>query len=262
MEVLYIDNWLQEGLAQAKLIFKEDWKGKYNSISPTRFFIPVPSSQKVVCGILYPGKDKSGREFPFIIFSITGIRFFDPFYIMPAVLEQNLYALDEILRKEETIYSLNTALKNYKASFPSKDSVNQGYRQYLSTSQLNEFRSRTGLSNLQEVFKDLTFQDNSVICISFAADDSQFSYDAGFLIHILQNKINISYKQSSVFWRIKTDGQYQILIFPFKLTAQNFTDLLSPDYNNERFISIGFTTKDSGYPEESNLTLGDFLKTL
>ncbi len=260
-EILYVDNWLQESLVQAKLKFKNEWEEKYNSFPPTGFFIPVPSSRKAATGMLYPGKDKSGREFPFIIFSLIEAKMFDPLYLMPAVLEHNLSALDEILRREETIYALNNALKNHQAPLPAGDSVNKSFEQNLSASSANEFESRTGLSGLKEKLNDITYQENSVISISLITDDLHFSFDAGILIYILKNKIDLSYKHSSVFWNSKSDRQYQIFIFPFNLTALNFVDLISPEYDNERMISIDRSTMSSVYTEDSNLTLEDFLKT-
>jgi len=260
-EILYVDNWLQDGLAQAKLKFKNQWEEKYNSIPPTGFFIPVPSSRKTATGMLYPGKDKSGREFPFIIFSLIETKLFDPLYLMPAGLERNLSALDEILRREETLYALNNALKNHQAPLPEGDSVNKSFKQNLTTSSVNEFQSRTGLSSLKEKLNDITYQDNSVISISLITDDSHFGFDAGFLIYILQSRINLSYKHSSVFWNSKAGKQHQIFIFPFNLTALNFVDLLSPEYDNERMISIDCSSAGSVYTEDDNLTLEDFLKT-
>ncbi len=261
-EILYIDNWLQEGLAQVKAKFKAEWKDKYDSLPPTGFFLPVPSSDKIAAGMLYAGKDKSGREFPFIIFYIITGKLFDPFYLIPAELEHNLSGLDETLRKEESLNSLNNALKNYSISLPSKDSVHNSFRQYLSGSHINEFLIRTGFSSLEEIIRDSMYQDNSFIKITFITDESHFSYDAGFLICLLNKKLNLSYRHSSIFWNKNLDGLYQIIIFPFKLTTSNFIDLLSIDCKDDRVIHIKSSPGDYEYPETNNLTLGEFLKTL
>jgi len=259
-EILYIDKWLQEGLAQAKLKLKDEWKMKYSSIPPTNFFISIPSSQKTAAGILYPGNDKSGREFPFIIFLLTSGKLFDPFYLMPAELEKNLLSLDKILREEENISSLNNALKNNDFSLPPNETVIENFLQYLSISKINEFITRTGCGRLKENIKDIMIQNNSVIRILFTSGDEYFSYDAGFLIYILQKKINLSVKNSSVFWNNRNDGQYQIIIFPFNLTSLNFTDLLSFNINDERLIDLNFSAP--GQREESNLTLEEYIQTL
>jgi type VI secretion system ImpM family protein len=261
-EILYIDNWLQEGIAQAKTKFKAEWKVNYDSLPPTGFFLPVPSSGKITVGMLYAGKDKSGREFPFIIFSIVAGNQFEPYYLMPAEIESILSGLDEVLRKEENLNSLNTALKNFNMSLPPKDLVRNNFRQYLSVSRINEFITRTHLSSLEEIMRDRMYQDNSFVKITFVADEAHFSYDAGFLIYLLHKKLNLSYRHSSLFWNMDPSGSYQIIIFPFKLTAFNFIDILSIDCKDDRMIHIKSSPGDYEYPGEINLTLADFIKTL
>lgn len=261
-EILYIDNWLQEGLAKVKAKFKAEWKDKYDSLPPTGFFLPVPSSDKIAAGMMYAGKDKSGREFPFIMFSVITGKLFDPFFLMPVELEKNLSGLDEILREEENLNSLNNALKNYKISLPSKESVNDGFRQYLADSYLNEFLIRTGFSSPEEIIRDRMYPDNSFIRISFVTDESHFGYDAGVLIYILNKKLNLSWKHTSVFWSKNRDDNYQIIIFPLRLTAINFIDLLAIDCEDDRAILIKSSPGDYERPLENNLTLGEFLKTL
>ncbi|HEY6906473.1 MAG TPA: type VI secretion system-associated protein TagF, partial [Ignavibacteriaceae bacterium] len=81
-DILFIDSWLQEGLAQVKSKFKSEWKEKYDSLPPTGFFIPAPSSDKIMAGMMYAGKDKSGREFPFIIYSLISGKIFDSYYLV------------------------------------------------------------------------------------------------------------------------------------------------------------------------------------
>jgi type VI secretion system ImpM family protein len=244
--ILFIDNWIQEGLAQAKSKFKSEWKVKYDSLPPTGFFLPVPSSDKITAGMLYAGKDKSGREFPFIIYSLISGKIFDPFYLMPAEIEEILTELDKILRNEENLNSLNTALKNFTLSVPQKDMIYSSIEQYISGSRINEFITRTGFNNFEEISRDIEYRDNSFIKIIFNSDEPHFSNDAGLIIRLLSKKINLSFKHSSVFWNNNQGGIYQIIIFPSKLTAVNFIDLLSIDSKDGREIQIKSSLVETG----------------
>jgi type VI secretion system ImpM family protein len=252
-EIQFIDNWLQEGLSRAKLKFKSKWKLNYENLPPTFFYIPVPSSEKNVAGMLYAGRDKSGREFPFVIFSLFSGKVFNKFYLIPAELEQTLFTLDAILRKEEDIPSLNTALKNNITVIPSEDSISAGFNRYLLNTNINEFLARTGLDNSIFNLDNLTYTDSSFLRISFTSDKEHFCFDAGYLIGIYEKKINLAGEHSSVFWN-NNDDRFQMKIFPFKLTATGFIDLLSLDINDNRVINIKSSSEDPEAGEENKLS--------
>lgn len=244
-DILFIDSWLQEGLAQVKSKFKSEWKEKYDSLPPTGFFIPAPSSDKITAGMMYAGKDKSGREFPFIIYSLISGKIFDSYYLVPAQIEQLLEGLDNILRNEENLSSLNTALKNFAISIPPKDMINQGIEQYISGSHINEFIARTGFNSIEELSRGIDYRDNSFIKITFNTDEQHFSNDAGLIIYLLGKRINLSSRNSSIFWNANQNGVHQVIIFPYKLTAANFIDLLSIDSRDGREIHIKSTLVES-----------------
>jgi len=248
-EILFIDNWLQEGLAQAKIKFKTEWKGKYFNLQPTEFFLSVPSSEKVTAGMLYAGNDKSNREFPFIIFSILPGNIFNKFYLIPAALQQMLSVLDDLLRKEEDVSSLNNALKNYRIVLPPEDSLNQNFNEYLLNTKVNQFLIRTGLSHCIFNLHEITYSDSSLVSISLGSDENHFNFDAGFLIYLLNEKMNLSFRHSSVFWNRTGENKFRIIIFPFKLTSINFLDLLEFDSKDTRLINLN---SHSGEPSKGN----------
>ena len=237
-EILFIDNWLQEGLAHIKLKYKSSWKEKYESLMPTSFFIPVPASDKIVSGMLYSSKDKSGREFPFIIFSVIPSGQLNEFYILPVELDQMIKMLDFYLRREEQLVSLNNSLRNYKVNLADNESLKNGFQDYLSKTGLHEFLMRTKLNYSMLGITDIVQTDSSYIKILFTSDDSHFCLDAGFLIYLFSKKINLTGKQSSLFWTINNNEQSRLLIFPFKLLPVNFADLISVENEDNRSLEL------------------------
>lgn len=246
-EIFFVDNWLQTGLAYAKANYKSEWKEKYDNLRPTGFFLPVTSSNKVVTGMLYPGKDRSGREFPFLIFSLIPGSHFDKFHFIPAAIQPVLAVLDEMLRKENELNSLNNALKNYTIILPHKESLQQKFNEYLSDTSVIEFLKRTKLNYNALKTTDLIYTDSTFIRISFSSDTNYFGFDAGTLIYLLDKKITLTFRHSSIFWSRNDDEKFNITIFPLQVTAVNFVDLLSI-CNDNRILNL-FSEK---YSEENN----------
>jgi type VI secretion system ImpM family protein len=237
-EITFIDNWLQEGLSYTKLKYKSEWKAKYETLPPTNFFIPVPSSEKFAAGMIYASKDKSNRDFPFIIFSIIPSKQLDEFHLIPNELDQVIKTLDCHLRKEEDLLSLNNTLKTYSINLSEGNSLKNNFHQYLSHTQIAEFFRRTKLNNLSGNIKEMIYTDSTFLKISFSSDELHFCNDAGFIIYLLTKKMNFTIQHSSLFWNMKNDEQFQILIFPFKLSPINFSDLISLGNEDKRRIEL------------------------
>lgn len=177
--------------------------------------------------MLYPGKDKSGREFPFLIFSLLPGSYFKNFHLIPAALKSILDTFDEMLRKENDISSLNNSLKNYTVILPPKDSLQIKFNEYLSDTTVNDFLKRTNLNFTALKLTDITYSDSTTIKFSFYSDNIYFGFDAGVLLSLLIKRIALTYNRSSLFWNQSDDGKFQIIIFPIIVTAVNFVDLLS-----------------------------------
>ena len=249
-EILFIDNWLQEGLAYTKSKSKTDWKTKYENLPPTGFYIPVTSSVKAAAGMLYTSNDKSGRDFPFLIFSLLSFKQVVDFYLIPSELEQTLAVLDSHLRSEDDLQSLNNTLRSCNIELSEENLLKNNFHKYLSHTQLNEFLLRTKLNNTLQSIKNITYNNSAFVRISFISDDTHFSADAGFIIYLLAKKINLSQKQSSIFWNRNNDGQFQVYIFPFKLLPINFSDLISVESDDNRKLDLSFSDE---YINENNI---------
>ena len=261
-EILFIDNWLQEGLAHIKLKYKSSWKDKYENLAPTRFFIPVPSSGRIVSGMLYASKDKSGRDFPFIIFSVIPAGQLNEFYLLPSALEQMIIMLDFYLRKEEQLASLNDTLKNVNLNPADNHSLKSDFLQYLTGTRMNEFLLRTKLDHSMLNINEIAFTESMYIKLSFISDDSHFFNDAGFLIYLLNKKINMNERQSSIFWTIDGGEQFRLLIFPFKLLPLNFADLISLENEEDRSLELKSREENTDNESfENGISLEGYLKS-
>lgn len=62
-----IDGWLSENIvcAQSKI----DWKKHYSSAPTTSFIYSSKDTQKIVTGTLAPSSDRSGRDYPLVLFA-------------------------------------------------------------------------------------------------------------------------------------------------------------------------------------------------
>jgi len=89
-EILYIDNWLQEGIAQAKAKFKAEWKVNYDSLPPTGFSCQFPSPIKSLPGCFMQERIKADGNSLSLYFSIVAGKQFELFYLMPAEIERIL----------------------------------------------------------------------------------------------------------------------------------------------------------------------------
>jgi hypothetical protein len=156
-----------------------------------------------------------------------------------------LSVLDELLRKEEDINSLNNALKNYRIVLPTEDSLNQNFNQYLLTTSVNQFLIRTSLSNYIFKLNQITYSDSSCLSISFVSDEKHIDFDTGFVIYLLNEKNNFSFKYSTLFWTRTGDNRYRLIIFPNKLTSINFSDLLEINSKDMRLINLNSITETS-----------------
>ncbi len=265
-EILFIDKWIQNGLADARLKLKSDWKWKYETLPPTNFYIPFPSSERAAAGVIYSSNDKSGREFPLVIFSIISLRNFATFAFVPAVLQEIIEMLDYFLRKEENLNDLNSTLKNFIPEIKNEASFNNGFQAFLSSTTISSLQDRTGITAENMNPANLTFSDTTCIRISFNSDNSNFNFDTAFFVKLLNKKINLSPGHSSIFWNNTDDSQFNLTIFPFKLNSINFLDLISPDNQDSRIINIDSSGEVLRHADSndfnSDTSLGNILQKL
>ena len=71
-EALILDKWVQTGFAHLSKKRMETFKQMFSRFPHCAFILFGNDSVKAVSGVMVPGKDQSGREYPFVIFKVIG----------------------------------------------------------------------------------------------------------------------------------------------------------------------------------------------
>ena len=140
-EILTIDNWLQEGLALAKLKYKNEWKNYYNNSLTLNFIYPFTGTDNTTVGVISPSNDKSGRSFPFLMFRNIKKNVNDglSFYLIPSEFGSIFNLLHDVLeinKNVEDTSGLKSIIDNLK--LPDVDSalVANDYKKFISENKL------------------------------------------------------------------------------------------------------------------------------
>ncbi len=259
-EILFVDKWIQDGLADARLKLKTSWKEKYEALPPTSFYIPFHSSGRAAAGIIYSSYDKSGREFPLVVFSVMPLKIFSSVHLVPAMLKEILVSLDYYTRKEENLNDLNLALKNFEPEYINEDNLSRSFQEFLSSTSLNSFTGGTGISASYVNSINPHPSDSSGIRISFNSDESKISFDIAVFLKMLNHKLNLSTGHTSIFWNKKGEAHFDVMIFPLKPGMVSFIDLISPNPEDTRIINI--PSGEEGSLSESDASTESILSFL
>lgn len=244
-EIRELDNWLQEGLLKAKDMLKEEWKTVYRNSPRYNFLYSCSETQKIVLGLMFPGNDKSEREFPFLAFLIMKRKILKhmPFYLMPHRFSKHFDFISPEFRHSpqgENLLSLKEEFSDALMKQPI-DELN-GYRKYLSETSLKTYYERifgsfenplkhkmmenlkmyssgaqkTGGSNVPESIK-----------ISFGTNSGYAELDICFLFNLVQSFSENNSEMPAVFW---TSSEKNIVVYLFfkKLTAENYCEMINP----------------------------------
>jgi type VI secretion system ImpM family protein len=240
LEITQLDNWIQEGLAAAKLKYKNDWKVYFESSAPINFIFPFNESGRTVSGVLKPARDKIGRQFPFIFFTISEVSQLteEPLHLS-VVNKQNLFLqinktlhqnfesenLDGI-RTFATEFSLNNS--NY---YP--DSIN--YNDYINSLSIQKFfdLNEMGTDNNNDfeinflLKSRIIYPENTAgIGLIFSASEEEQFHSLGFAIEML---ITIFSKQGilpSIFWKRINSNECIVFLFFQKPKSSDFYEMI------------------------------------
>ncbi|MEW5876334.1 MAG: type VI secretion system-associated protein TagF, partial [Candidatus Zixiibacteriota bacterium] len=64
-----LDSWMQEGLSQMRVQLGEGWEAAFDRSQPLYFVYRDKDPSEVLVGVCRPGRDQSGRRYPFSIFA-------------------------------------------------------------------------------------------------------------------------------------------------------------------------------------------------
>ncbi|HSP88105.1 MAG TPA: type VI secretion system-associated protein TagF, partial [Ignavibacteriaceae bacterium] len=244
-ELLVFDKWLQEGLVSARMKLKSEWMNYYKASGQFFFFYPFTGTNKILSGILIPSWDKSGREFPFLIFFYLGkdqlINV--PYYLIPVILIDILKEFKFIAADISTVTDLSVIserLNKITTSLNNLSDKNNVYQNYITNTLQSSFWNRI-LDGYDETEK-LLFLKNFYISvmrqkdktettlIPFTTDNDHYQDDLTFLIH-LAFTFQRNHILPAIFWTSSENKNQFLYLFFNKLLAQNYIDLINRNSN-------------------------------
>jgi len=281
-EILTIDNWLQEGLALAKLKYKNEWKNYYNNSLTLNFIYPFTGTDNTIIGVIFPSNDKSGRSFPFLVFSNIKKNVNDglSFHLFPSAQREIFNLYRDILEANnlvEDTSGLKSLTDNIKLPVVNDVLVSNDYKKFISENKLSDVfdLDNENKFNLNDYFENRLRIFEHFICFSFAEDlnHSTNSFMICYYIQLLQKIFKNSDSTPGIFWT-QLDNRSGLLFLIFtKPSPKDFIDLLI--YNRSSLISLEENSQD--YKKEfhsgnslfrnnsiigSNISLSEFLNSI
>ena len=281
-EILTIDNWLQEGLALAKLKYKNDWKNYYNNSLTLNFVYPFTGTDNTTIGVISPSNDKSGRSFPFLMFSNIKKNVNDgsSIYLIPTAHKGIFQFLSDIIdenRLTEETSSLKSLTDNLKLSDMNNVLLAEDYKKFISENKLSDVFK---LGNENQIILNDFFENNlkifeHFICLSFTTDLNltHNSFMISYYIQLLQKIFKNSDSTPGIFWTQLDDKSWLLFLIFTKPSPKDFIDLLF--YNRGSIITSEenanhskkeFHTGNSLFRNNSvisgNISLSEFLNSI
>jgi len=295
-EILNLDKWIQEGILAADKSKKNNfsmsdqpksgWRDFYNSSSPIKFLFPFTRTENIILGIIHPSRDKTGREFPFIIFvnirksTIGNI----PAYLFPLSFSESfdffsgLFSEIKLLNPsgKENLSVVNNKFNHQSLpSFIQKDQVQiflansiSSYENFLMETFYSEFRER--VLEDHDGSRSLTLLNNLGAGLSFLRSKPDVSISFGIKISFIYNQ-EYSYYDLGVFINItliiarktshfpalffKNENSYtHLYIFFCNPLPRHFIDLFYDGGSEERILNAN----DSAVRMEMNFIKNTF----
>ncbi len=277
-ELLVLDKWLQDGLVSAKMKLKSEWVNYYKNSEHFFFFYPFTGTKRALAGILIPGLDKSGREFPFLIFfylnkdQLTNV----PYYLIPMILFDILkefkFAVTDISSVAD-LSLINERLNKISCNINNFNSEQNFYQNYVSNTSQAAFWDRImegyddseKLSFLNRLYvSSIAGKEKAEpVIISFISDKNHYINDLSFFIHLTLT-FHKAYSLPAIFW---TDSEYKnhlLYLFLNKPLPYNYIDLIYRQ-TNQNVLNIeeqNVNTISNSFKDilNKNITLKEFLK--
>jgi type VI secretion system ImpM family protein len=281
-EILSIDNWLQEGLALAKLKYKNDWKNFYNNSLTLNFVYPFTGTENTTLGVISPSNDKSGRSFPFIMFSNINKNVNDSlsFHLIPSAHREIFDLLNDVVdvnKSVEDTSGLKTIIDNLKLSNENDVLIANNYKKFISETKLCDvfIAGDDNHFNLNDFFENNLKIFEHFMCFSFTADLNltHNSFIISFYIQLLQKIFKYSDSTPGIFWTQLDDKSRLLFLIFTKPSPKDFIDLLlyngtSPNtvLENTNEDKKEFHSGDSLFRNNSvisgNISLLEFLSSI
>lgn len=280
-EISVLDYWLQEGLALAKLKFKNEWKNYYENTFEINFIYPFTGTDNLMLGVICPSNDRSGRSFPFILFGNIKKELANSFPPNSFALKFNgLYesfksAFHNNFQKDD-LTEMKSKLDNLSFSSAIQNSNSETYNEYLSKNSI-EYIFNLQMDNLNEPYKcslnnliskNLLYLENSAaVRLSFESDEQNDIMNLSFFTDLLL-KIFSKYSLSpAIFWKKRKDNYVMLYLFFQKPTPSNFIDLIYSEQtglqnNNDNFSRNADSIFKESAMVDINASLADLLVSI
>jgi hypothetical protein len=248
-----------------------------------------PFASTTIIGIIKPCKDRSGREFPFLLFIKLETNLIQkiPYYLIPFRYYGVLNSITESLKdvglnhfERQPSSSLDLAsineMLNKISYLLSSLNREEDYDKYQVNTLSREFWERTadGFNSPNKLIfaKNLfSLKSNtfiSTIYLHFSSSENFFKEDLSFFIQLIMKTLNHPSLFPAMFWSIK-DNLIRLFLFRQKLLPINFVDLIYESKNEERVMDLFNAKNIDSYPlslkalfDKQNISLKEFLKAI
>jgi len=266
-EILLIDNWIQEGIRSAELKYKNNWRNFYNNTSPIYFIFPFTGTDKITIGIIYPSNDKSGRNFPFLIFGNIKKDLTKDLqvHLLPLNFKGYFESITELYNNNyftEDLSEMKLQTNNLSDSTISAKSTENIYDNYLSDTSVEKLYQKTlinSVDNNVHTVNDL-FQNRIKIIEHSPAVKFNFDYQADnklldtcFYIQLLLKIFNRSNFFPAIFWNTVEEELINLSLFFQKPTSLNFLDLFNTDDKSGNDTTLEKTKEENRTQDLSSI---------
>lgn len=240
-EIQTIDNWLQEGLALAKLKYKNEWKDHYNNTSSINFIYPFTGTDNTTIGVISPSNDKSGRCFPFIMFGNIKKNVYDDllYYLIPSAYKgvfDSFCDIADVNKSIEETSSLKSLTDNVKLAGVSLGLFSNDYKKFISETKLCDILDKENGNqfDIKFFFENRLKISEHFVCFNFSSSsyEKTDSFMLSFYIQLLHKIFKSSDSIAGVFWTLRDDSNLQLFLYFAKPTPKDFIDLLFYDRNS------------------------------
>ena len=260
-EILAFDKWVQDGLRLSKQEPKKEREKFYLKSFPFKFFYPFTGTDKLISGIIFPSHDKSGRNFPFIMFANFNKRNFSsiPFYLFPLILNDHLNLFESIFSDNAVISSqnkLNEKINRIHTYLDLKQAEDR-YNIFLDISLQGDFWQRIygdrGLDRKYYLIKNILKPDINfgtlILKLNFTSDDQNNALDICFLLELTAlSKSGIFFP--ALFWTKDIKNNVLLYLFPSKPTPINYLDIIYSDSNSDMILKADEKTESVDNPSK------------
>ncbi len=284
-ELLTFDKWIQEGILNSKLKFKNEWEVIYKNSPSYNFLFNNQETKNHLAGSLFPSKDKTNRYYPFLTMlkinksHITDEKmFFAPIFLKS--LSEKILMIYNFALKCISAEELNNLVANLEWNLDDYNICTHEYEEYLNNTKLQDFWERIldktdgdqKFTIINNLFLFSSYQNtgnqnlNSTIsfALKFPLSIENIYFDAAFWINLFFNiifqnckelKDSLIPKITALFWPHPNPENFNSLFIIFgRLSPEIFLELISSDYKSSNSIDV----KNSHDSEMLNHLPADF----